>query len=98
MATSHRTAVDAVIILDSLAKILRVTPHGDRQDSDLHAAYVQDSLEAVIRQAHLSSEEVQNARAWGGSEWTSALLYALFPHEDRMKLHDKMRQNTKRAN
>lgn len=98
MATSQRTAVDAVLILESLSKILRVTPNGSREDSDLHAAYVDDSIEAVIRQAQLSPEDIEAARNWGGSEWTSALLYALFPHENLIELHRKIGQQAQRRN
>lgn len=90
MSTSERTAADAVMILESLSRILRTTPYGSPDDNKLQASYVDDSAGALARDAHLSEDELHNARDYGGREWDGALLYALFPDTMIQELHSRL--------
>lgn len=93
MATSDRTAVDAVLILESLARVLRASPNGSPgQDNEVQASYVDDSIGALVREAQIPQQTIDAARSYGGGEWDTALLYALFPGGLLLELNAQMRQ------
>lgn len=91
MSSSDRTAADAVMILESLARILRTSPHGSPgDDNEIQAGYVDDAAGALIRDARLSDTDLENTRKYGGREWDGALLYALFPDTMIQELHARL--------
>ncbi len=93
MATSDRTAVDAVLILESLARVLRASPNGSPgHDNEVQASYVDDTIGALIRDAKIPEQTINNARDYGGGEWDTALLYALFPGDDLLDINARMRK------
>lgn len=80
MTTSDRTAADAVMILESLSRLLRASPNRlSSEDAETQAGYVDDAAGAVTRDANISTDELNQFRAYGGSEWDSALLGVLLP-------------------
>lgn len=90
MSSSERTAADAVMILESLARILRTSPHGSPDDNEIQAGYVDDAAGALIRDASLAGADLENTRNYGGREWDGALLYALFPDTMIQELHARL--------
>lgn len=91
MTSSDRTAVDAVMILESLARILRTSPYGSPdEDNEIQASYVDDAVGALIRDAELADDELENHRKYGGREWDGALLFALFPGTMIESLHARL--------
>ncbi|MCS6563584.1 hypothetical protein N8D74_17655 (plasmid) [Curtobacterium flaccumfaciens] len=91
MSSSERSAADAVMILESLARVLRTSPHGSPgADNEIQAGYVDDAVGALIRDANVSADELDNHRRMGGREWDGALLYALFPDTMIQELHARL--------
>lgn len=54
MSSSERTAADAIMILESLARVLRTSPHGSPgADNEIQVGYVDDAAGALIRDANV---------------------------------------------
>ena len=91
MSASGRSAADAVMILESLARVLRASPNAiSGEDAETQAGYVDDAAGAVVRDAKLSQDELNQTRAFGGTEWDSALLNVLLPSDQVISTFRRM--------
>ena len=83
MSANERSAIDAVMVLESVARILRASPHrGETLTAgwaEQHAKYLEDIAAATARDAGITSDEVAAARAYVDREWDTAFLPVLFP-------------------
>lgn len=83
MSAEERTADDAVYVLRSLARILRVSPNRDSHAdwADQHAGYLEDIAAAVIRDASIDPKRIEAGENYVGHEWYNALIPVLFPDD-----------------
>lgn len=86
-----KTATDAVMILEALARILQASPHAITEEfSADHVQYVRSAAAAVTRAARINAEELEGARRYGGSEWDSAFLNILFPRDQVVAVYNRV--------
>lgn len=89
--TKDRSSIDAVLILESLSRLLRAAPTAwPNTDKALQSSYVDDSIRAVIDEADIAPEDLKNARAWAGTEWDAAFLNILFQPDDDVPTFQRM--------
>jgi len=80
MSAEERSAADAVYILRAVARLMRVSPHdtNDLEWAEMHATYLEDIAEAVVRDAAIDREQLDQGAKYVGTEWESALAPILF--------------------
>ncbi|MBX4171494.1 hypothetical protein LQ384_23235 [Rhodococcus rhodochrous] len=85
MATTvgSHSAVDGILILESVRKFLASDVSGDSLDGENAdtCEYIDDIISAIKADAGITDGELDTARAWGGREWTGALVRGLFGME-----------------
>ena len=80
MSASEYAAVDAVTILNELARIVRASSHSIAPETNNRLAReLEHVAAATARDAQLTEVTVTAGRAYGGGEWMKSLIVALFP-------------------
>ncbi|GAA2540732.1 hypothetical protein GCM10009860_21910 [Microbacterium mitrae] len=83
MSAYERDEIGAVMVLMALRQLLRATPEPD--DGQV-VDEVDDVISALVRDIHLSEEEVDQSWKMGGSEWLTALGLKLWPGEEMVRI------------
>lgn len=94
MSAEERDASDAVYVLNAIARLLRVSPHGadDPSWAELHATYLEDIAGAVARDASLDSGRLEDGAKYVGNEWETALIPILFGGDQAEDIFRRVRQ------
>lgn len=90
MSAEERSAADAVYVLRAVARLMRVSPHDtdDPEWAEMHATYLEDIAEAVVRDAAIDRQQLDQGAKYVGTEWESALTPILFGQD---KAHEVYR-------
>lgn len=80
MLSDEYSALDAVTILNELARVVRASPHSiTPATNDRLARELEAVAGATARDAELRTDAIASARAYGGREWANSLIVAFFP-------------------
>ncbi|GAB7305234.1 hypothetical protein MAFF212519_31560 [Clavibacter michiganensis] len=72
MTLDDQTSIDAVLILEGLARLVRLPGVGETEDNETCATRIDGAAQAVIRDAGITAEDLNKARQETAAEWESA--------------------------
>lgn len=92
MSADERSAADAVYVLNSIARLMRVSPHqaADPSWAELQAGYLEDIAGAVARDAALDQERLAAGEKYVADEWAHSLIPVLFGRDQTENIARKL--------
>ncbi len=90
------TSIDAVLILEALARLVRLPGVGETEDNETCAPRIDGAAQAVIRDAGITAEDLNKARQETAAEWEVGMIFALLPGDEVLRFFADLLRTARR--
>ncbi|MBF4625778.1 hypothetical protein [Clavibacter sp. VKM Ac-2872] len=97
MTLDDQTSIDAVLILEGLARLVRLPGVGETEDNETCAARIDGAAQAVIRDAGIAAVDLDRARQETAAEWEVGMIFALMPGDEVLRFFADLLRRARRS-
>ncbi|AWG01496.1 hypothetical protein DZF92_03130 [Clavibacter michiganensis subsp. insidiosus] len=97
MTLDDQTSIDAVLILEGLASLVRIPGVGETEDNEKCAARIDGAAQAVIRDTGIATVDLDKARQEAAAEWDFGMIFALMPGDEVLRFCADLLRRARRS-